>query len=374
MHRTPFPKISAFLSICTFLICSSLFGQTKTAGGEVVVTKCWSYSLGDAAGEQIASDGSRVFIGLDGGRVGALSLDGKKIWSSEFGGEIKSNILPIDGELFVVTSTVSNDAAKPGSSLLRSLSKETGITNWTLTLPDVAWHSIGGFNDAVIVVSANGAIQSVDLKNGKAKWKREINESFAVKPFFYKTRVIVGTGGKIFGISLATGEIEFMRKLPFGITALSAANGELAVGDERGNLSLFNSADKPVWTFKSGGEISNILSVGDNVLATSHDNFVYFLAGRNGGRVWKKRLAGRVAQIINIMDRYALVSSSEEYGGVLLDLTNGKVAGQIALGEDENLVSAPVVSNGLILALTNEAAYAFSLGGCSAKTKAVADE
>ena len=368
MHRTPFPKILALFLICSFSLCSSLLGQKKAAV-EVDVTKCWSYPLGDTASERIASDGSSVFLAMGGAKVEALSVDGKKIWSSEFGGAISSNILVADSGLFLVTSTISSDAVKTGGSILRSISKETGITTWTLKLPDAERHFLDSFNGAVIVVSKNGAIVSIDAKNGNVKWKREITEGFVAKPAFTGASVIVATTGKqIFGVSLATGEVDSMRKVPYVVTALNAAaNGETIEGDERGNVSALNGTDKPIWKFKTGGEISSIFAVGDHLLVTSHDNFVYFLVGRNGGRVWKKRLAGRVAQIANVMDRYALISSFEEHGAVLTFLSNGRVAGQIKLGEDETFTSPPIVSNGLIFALSNKTANAYSLNGCPVK-------
>ncbi len=375
MHGTPFPKITVLFVVCLVLLCSSLFGQ-KRANAEVDVSKCWSYPLVGVTADQIAADESSVFVGTTGAKIEALSREGKKIWSSEFGGEISSNIIASDSSLFFTTSVISDDSTKPGGSKLRWVSKETGITNSTLTLPDAARYYISVFNGAIIVVSKNGAIESVDAKSSNVKWSRQIAEGFIAEPSFTTDRVFVATTGKqIFGVLLASGEIDSIRKVPFGVTALSAgANGELVIGDERGNVSRLNGVDKPIWTFKTGGEILIIIKAADNFLVASHDNFVYFLVARNGGRVWKKRLAGRVGQIAKVNDSFALISNFEERGAVLTDLSNGKVAGRIIFSDDESLVSRPVVSNGLIFTLTNAAVYAYSLNGCpSEKTKAAAD-
>ncbi|MFN0277757.1 MAG: PQQ-binding-like beta-propeller repeat protein [Pyrinomonadaceae bacterium] len=333
------------------------------------MTKCWAYQLGDVIGQQIVSDVEHVFVGSGGGKVEALSLDGKKIWSSEFGGEITSNILAAESGLFLVTSTVSSDTTKLSDSRLRSLSKETGITNWAVTLPDAEAHFLSAFNAAVIVVSKNGAVQSIDAKQGGVKWKREIAAGFVAEPvFFSKTVTIATTGNQIFALSLATGEIESIRKSVFGVTALAIMqNDVLIAGDERGNIFSLNGVDKPMWTFKAGGQISDIFAVGDNLLAASHDNFVYFLVGRNGGRVWKLRLTGRVSDLAIGEDRYALISSFDEHKVMFVDLGNGKIAGQTVFDDDETAVQIQANPGLPMLVLTNRALNAYRLNGCSSK-------
>ena len=86
MHRTLLPKTLTLL----LLAMVSSAGQTKPSG-EVDPVKCWMYPTGETSGEMLASDGAQIFIGIDGGKVEALSPDGKKVWSSDLGGEIRSN-------------------------------------------------------------------------------------------------------------------------------------------------------------------------------------------------------------------------------------------------------------------------------------------
>ena len=376
MHRTSFPKIPIFLSFCLFLLTAAGFGQIKPAG-EVAVAKCWAYTTGDDHGMGLASDGSRVFLGLGGGRAEALSLDGKKMWSSDLGGGIVSNILALESGLFLVTSTVSTDTDKTSSSVLRSLSKETGITNWTFKLPIADRHFIGGFNGSIVIVSNSGVIQSIDAKTGAANWKREIAEGFVAEPVITRVKVLVATtGNQIFGVAMSSGEIESLRKVPFGVTSMGETSAsDLVAGDERGNLSSMTSGiEKVRWKFKSGGEISNIITFDDHLLVASHDNFVYFIASRNGGLVWKKRLSGRVSQLGNIFGEYVFVAGLEEHSAVFTDIASGKVAGQIQFGEDENLVVGPVFSSGVILLLTDKGAYLYSLNGCIANRDGGADK
>ena len=362
MHGTPFFRITILFAVCSVFLCPGTFGQKKV-DVEVDVAKCWSYSLSESSGERITADESRVFVGLEGARIEALSRDGKKIWSSEFGGEISSNIIATKDNLFLVTSAVSDENT---SSNLRWVSKDTGVTNWTVTLPDSDRHYLGLFNGEVVVVSNNGVINSINAKNGSINWARQIAERFVGEPSFAASSVTLATTAKqIFNIALKSGEVYSMQRFPYALTALVATEtGHLIVGDERGNISALNGVDKPIWTFKTGGEISKILNFDENILAASHDNFIYSLASRNGGRVWKKRLVGRVGQIARVSEDHVLISSFEESSALLFDLTNGRATGRTVFGENESLAAPPVTAKEQIFLLTNSAVYSYSLNGC----------
>jgi outer membrane protein assembly factor BamB len=370
MYRTPLPKVLILLVMCG-LVTAAAPGQIKP-GREVDAAKCWSYPI--QAGQRLATDGVLIFAASTGARVEALSLDGKKVWTTELGGELGSNLLAVENSLFLVTSAISGDGTA-GSSVLRNLSKDTGVTSWTAKLPDAS-HFLGSANGSVTVVSSSGVIHSIDPKAGAIKWKREIASGFSGKPLFAGDRLIVATtANQLFTISLGSGEIESMRKLTSGATALAVLqNGGLVVGDERGSIASLTNGERVNWSVKSGGSVSMLIAVGNDIIAISNDNFVYFLTGRNGGLVWKKRLSGRASQVATADGKYVVVSTFDEPGVLLLDLSSGRVAGRTALGADETLVSEPLASNGVILFQTNEAIESFSLNGCGKKQEAAASK
>jgi len=341
-------------------LTQGLFGQKKAL--EIDIAKKWSYPL---AGQPtaIAHYGDEIFVASGSDRIEAVSLEGKKIWSAEFGGSINSDLLATESGLFFTNTVIPSGATKPGGSKLRSVSRDTGITNWTVQIPDADGHFLGGFNGSVIVVSSSGSIQSVDAKTGAVRWQRQIAKAFAAQPSFSTTSLTVATAGKqIFTISLANGEILSMRKVPYEVTALTASNGAVAVGDARGNLAYYkNGSDKADWTFKSGGAILQIYLTGGDALVSSYDNFVYFIAGKSGSRLWKRRLSGRVPMIANVADRFGLVASEGDARAEFIDLSTGKIAGQILVGEDEHRVSRPITyTNGNVFVLTTSAVHAVS--------------
>ena len=156
-----------------------------------------------------------------------------------------------------------------------------------------------------------------------------------------------------------------MRKAELSVTALGqTGDGIRIVGDDRGNVTLFTiGSDKPYWKFKSGGAISQVFEAGDNVIAVSHDNFAYLLAGRNGSVLWKKRMPGRISSASVYGGKYVVLSSFEEHSAIILELSNGKVVGQIPLAGDET-VTAIEAPGRTIFVLSSAAAYGFSLNGC----------
>lgn len=364
MHRTPVPNIFSLLT-CLALLFAGISAQKK-ADDEIELAKCWSYPLIDSSPKQIVVDSKGVYVGIDSGGIEALSLDGKKIWFSEFGGELSSNLAAFDNYLFFTTSVFKDSAGAAHGGKLRAVSSETGITNWTVSLAAADRYFLDVAGGAITLISSSGTVQAIDTKNGSIKWFRQLAEGFVAEPSFTTDKVAVATtDSQLFSVSRTTGEIESMKKVPFRVTALGAReNGEKIIGDERGNIFRLNGGDKTVWTFRSGGAISRILIIEDNVLAVSQDNFVYFLTARSGGRVWKKRLAGRVWQVAKVTNDLVLLSSFEEPGAVLTNVSDGRIAGKIALDEGESLISPPAVSNDLIFVLTNAAAYGYSQKQC----------
>ena len=365
MHRTHLPKIC---SILLLLAAMTALGQTKSTA-EVDPAKCWSTATGEVIAESLSVGNPHVFLALSGARVDAVSLDGKKVWSTEFGGEIRSNILSAGSGVLLVTSTTSNDAAKPGEFSLRSLSAETGIPSRTIKLPPAERYYLDFSEAGLIVASSTGTIRSLETKDHSVKWTREIANGFAAVPLVVAGKIMVAsTSGQLFTVSAASGEIESMRKLPFTSTVVGqTASSWLIVGDERGNVTLFsNGSDKPYWRFKSGGAISHILEAAGGIIAVSLDNFVYFLNERNGDVVWKKRMGGRVGGIAAQGDRYIVVAGLEEHSGVLLDASTGKVSGQIQFDDDEMIVEIRSTPTGPLV-LTNAALHQYGLTGCGQK-------
>ncbi|MFN0138544.1 MAG: PQQ-binding-like beta-propeller repeat protein [Pyrinomonadaceae bacterium] len=369
MYSVRYPKTIALAFVLAITAVLPAFAQTSVDGskgsnGEVTLSKCWSFPVDD--GRTVAADATHVIVGGGGAKVEAFSVDGKKLWATELGGEIASNVLVGNGGVFLVTTSLNADSGKGGGTV-RFLSLETGITLWSVKLPDAESYSLGLGTDSVIAITSRGAIEAFDAKTGAAKWRRELAEGFVGEPRFNHTNVYVASSAKqVFTVSLVSGEIIAVKKMQFAPTAVGEITGDVFTGDERGNVTSLGRRDKANWNFKSGGKISAIVEVGGNLLAASNDNFVYLFSGRSGNIAWKKRLNERVSQIGVIGDKFALVSGYEEHGAHLIDINSGKTVGQLNLGDDEFAVARPVSSNARVFILTNGAIHGFGVGNiCS---------
>lgn len=359
-------KFSALCLAAILTIAATVAGQGKVET-EITPIRCWSYANGEMTAARLTADASQTYIGFEPASVAAIDSDGGKLWGSDFGGVISSNLLPTESAMFLVTSA-RDESGKVSDGVFRLLSRDTGITGWSLKVGDGERHFLSAYNGAVIVVSSNGSIIAVDPA-GSVKWRREIADGFVSEPLFNGTKLLVGGRGKrIFQISMATGEIESMNKSMFGVTALGETwLGGQVTGDERGNVTSYaNGSGKELWRFKTGGAISDVSNAGENLVVTSNDNFVYLIASRNGDVIWKKRLSGRAAYLAGIQNKYVIVAATDEHAATLTDIRTGKVAGQILLASDEVLVYDPVAVGDALLLLTNKSLFRYSLSTCPA--------
>lgn len=107
------------------------------AGSPVVtLKKCWEHRVEAPALNALASDNIKVFTGTGSGSIQAIGArTGDIVWTSELGGEIVSNFVLSETSLFAISNPLTAKESGTNGSILRSISKETGITNWTVRLP-----------------------------------------------------------------------------------------------------------------------------------------------------------------------------------------------------------------------------------------------
>jgi len=366
MYRRVFPRYILSLILCIYL--ATFVGRAQVrSDSQVLLTKCWTL-VTSPTGRLLALNANTAFIGSDGAKIEAVSADGKKVWSSEFGGVIISNLLAADNDLYFVTSTASDGAEKIGTSVLRSISSDTGITNWTVKLPDAVWYALYRDTGSIISVAQSGTIGAIATNDGAIKWSSRISQELVSTPAFFENTVYIATAEQeVMAVSLENGKVERTRKLPYGITALGIVKGgDLVVGDERGNLISFDgTVEKVLWKYKSGGEVSGLAFTGNHLVATSYDNFVYCLSTGRGDVEWKKRFTGRIGFAAILSDDLAAITTLNESGGVMVDLANGKAAAQFVMLDGEFVTAKPLGVGGYFYVLTNRGISAYSIDGCA---------
>lgn len=370
MRRQQFTTLASIAALFVFTYLAPLPVTPQNGGSPAVpIKKCWEYDVN--AISAIASDNALLFISRTGARIDSVSFTtGRKIWTTELGGEPVSNIAVGDSQLFLVTLTNGPDAEKTGPSVLRSLSKDTGITNWSVQLPraDAVFLGISGAN--VVFVSRGGDVAALDRKSGRVIWQRSVPEGLSTVPHFGPESVIFGTNSKeIFILSLADGSVRFNTKTQSLLTSvIRTADNQLVWGDQRGNLVSYTMDGREIrWKFKGGAQISHIATAGDDLLVTSLDNFIYRISAGNGNVLWKKRQAGRVTSAPVVASDFAVVITNGERTGQIIDPVKGKLINQLTLSDGNDFLRSPVILGDMIVFPTAAGLIAYSINGCGAK-------
>lgn len=362
MFRYTTSLLTAAILIGTSLFPVGLLAQQKV-DDTVEFSRCWAVAEPEAPFSTITTDTTTAYVGAGGAKVSAISIaTGTRLWSTELGGEIASNLSADVAGLFVVTDSVSTDAAKPKESTLRILSKETGITSKKIPLAVADSFKIGIDAGLVIVIAQTGEVYAFDAVSAEAKWTRKPTGGVTGDSFIGGGSIVIGTtDGQILRMASATGEINLTVRSAEKPTAVrSLANGDIVYGDARGNIVSVD-AD---WKFKAGAQVSGIYEVNGALLVTSFDNFVYYFNPSNGGVIWKKRMSGRIADISFASANQLLIFTYGGETGVLAELKKGKTVGQIALPQETDNVSIPDLGTGRAVFALNGTAYAFATTPC----------
>ena len=332
----------------------------------VEFSKCWTYAEAETGFSVIATDATTAYLSSAQAKIAAVSINsGVKLWSSELGGEIASNLTVGDAGIFVVTNSVSNDTTKPIESTLRTLSKETGITSKSTLLAAADSFKIAIDSSSVVIVSKSGDVYAFDSTTAAQKWVRKPTGGVAGEAYVGGGSIVIGTtDGKLLRLNSSTGEIDLTVGASSTPTVVrNTVDGQIVYGDSRGNVVAVDAR----WKFRSGAQISSIFEFNGGLIVTSFDNFIYCLTRDNGGVVWKKRMAGRIADMSFTSANTALIFT---YGGdvaILAELKKGKTIGQIPLSQPSETVNIPDLTTENAIFISNGSIYSFATKPCNSE-------
>jgi outer membrane protein assembly factor BamB len=315
-----------------------------------------------------------LYFAAAGGRVTAIdTATGTPAWNADLGGSVVSNLLVRDSDLVAVTAAV---AAKSGdvSPHVRSLSKVTGIVNWTAPVVPADRYFLGSVGNDVGVVSSTGVSDLLEAGSGKSVWRTKALGTLASNPRIDSSTFIVSvTPGKTYILTASRGSITgSFATIVNEVTHAKVGDRRLVSGDARGNLE---SRELPGgsrrWKFKAGAKWIQVAETKYGIAAFSADNFVYMLSPERGSVIWKRRLPGRISGIPAFSDSYTIAASSGENSAYVIELKSGRIVNQINLGENGSFSESPVVvSEDSVAALTNSGIALWSFGPCNGNKKA----
>jgi outer membrane protein assembly factor BamB len=362
-----------FLLSGSFVSAQQSLAQ-KVTDDVAVSTRCWDFPTESAPQSGLAGDAANVYFAAAGGKVTAIETStGQAVWNAELGGQVISNLLVHRSNIIAVTSTVESPG-KPRTASLRSVSKATGIVDWTIAIDPSNKYFLGISPNGIIAVSESGRVELHNTQDGTSIWKRSDLDELAAEPHFYtKYAIIPVRSGKTYTLSAVDGSsLSIMDTMPNIESQDRVSDKWIISGDDRGNLVANNvMSGKRQWTFKAGAKWSYIAGTKYGVAAISADNFVYMLSADRGNVIWKKRLPGRISGSPALSESYAIIASYGEDKAYMIDLKSGRIMNQIPLGENRSLVESPImIAEDSIAAATNSGISLWRFGTCGENKKA----
>jgi len=392
-----FPKNENIQSIRTSV-------ETTTVDFTTPFKNCWNISDSKILSNKIASDNTgSLVVSFLSGKISLINtintFSGEKIWESDLGGEIISvpyieneNIYVITKPTFnlntVGTGDIANDT-RANYLTLRSLNKESGITNWQTKIltgnisgSESGWELLHIFKSSLLVFNNKGTISAFNTDNGEPLWSIENKILFLTSPFFVDDRAIfAASDGQIIFVSLLDGSIikrVYADDERYTAIYYDKERENVILGGQKGDILLINIRDvgigdkpekkkkaKVKWKFRNGAEVTDISLTTKGILASSLDNFIYLISDDNGELIWKRRLNGRISAKPLVLDDYAVVTTVAEPVASIIDLDNGRLVNKITLTNDNFFIERPILIEKKLMLTTQQGVFAFSSGECS---------
>ena len=352
----------------TAIVCLSiLFGSSRITSGlaqgaPIVPTKaCWTYKTEESV-VSVDADLSKVYVAKDHARLEALSASGgERVWSTDLGGEVVSNLVAGNNQVFLVTQ---NDS---GGRVVRSVSSATGITNWTSNLGGSGSLFLGIVGKLLIAASSDGKIAAFETADGMKRWLKDLGSRLSANPLYYSGDLLVGTIDKRIRIfSPADGNEKLNIPTSGEPTALSADGEDIYWGDARGNLFAYNiEAEDYRWQLKYGGRITGIVNAEDGLIFASADNFIYMVSDRYGNLRWKRRLNNRISELTMWTPDYLLVLDASGENVDVVDQKKGRLISQISPPSQQQFTLLPGASGDHAMLVTPVSISSYRAGGCT---------
>jgi len=327
------------------------------------LTLKWRYSSDQTSNFTPATDTATVFVPLADGTLVALDArDGQLRWKSEPGGDFSA--APAVDERAVYVATQYEGADKTAHrGILRALSKETGITLWMRTLSAPLRGGLVVDGPSVFGGVANGSAYAFDKLNGRTIWVNQYSDEFDGQPALTDDRVYLGTlSGWLLALDRKNGDFIWRYRTRGAIRGpIAVANGIVVFGSSDGSVyACRERRGEHLWKHRTGASVEAVVAIEDRVLASSLDNYAYFLSLKNGDVHWRQLLPGRIrARPVTASDG-ALFAPLSNDTAIVLSLKNGKPLNSLQLSEENNSSAAPIITSDRVVLTTPHAVMAFA--------------
>lgn len=298
----------------------------------------WSTTIAPGLDGRPEFDGTRAFVPLSGGKLGAYDLlAGTELWTVEQPPPVA--MTAADGRVFHFAA-----------DRLTALDAETGRTLWQIPLeapPTAPPVSSAGW----LVVGSGRTITAIRAEDGMVLWVQTVAGTVVRAPAILGSRVHVALDeGRLVSLFIQNGTQVWERRLGGSPQPILAFGERLYVGAADNYFYCVRALDGEIlWRWRTGADIVGA-AVHDEVRVyfVSMDNVLRALDAGTGSQRWKKPLPLRpTGGPILVNDVLLLAGLGSSVLG--FQLKDGASAGEFDAG---GLLAAPthVVSNATLLA------------------------
>ncbi len=216
---------------------------------------------------------------------------------------------------------------------------------WTFKAEDEIRGKSAVADDTTLYVGVyDNNIYALDLKSGEFQWKYPTEGGIAVKPFFYKDRLIFGsedriayaisTGGRLIWTCPTEGRIRSSAIVEFDHAFFGSDDNRLyAVNAQTGRV---------IWRYETMGPIRSSPTLGDElVFVGSEDSHVHAVDLSTGASKWKFRANRGITSSPVLYNKELLVVGSSDWNIYGIDAKTGYSAWRIRTGNA--VISSPVL-------------------------------
>ncbi len=359
----PLRPLEIIVALALMAVCSLSVSGQKGNGQVEPFVRCGFYIIDLNESVSISHDGDSFYAAEPDGVVRAISSrDGSTQWTAELGGAIASNIVTDDVRVFVISTAITEDPDSTRPAYLRALNKTTGITQFVVNLPAGDRPALA-MSGNTLIVSERTTVKAYSAIDGTPVWSssRDAEE----ESFLFTDGGWAATSGNavtILEVSTGTEASRFESEHP--VSAVAFSKDRTFVGDNNGNV-VSVSGGSAHWRFKTGGRVSSLIATSAGLVAASHDNFVYLLSSDNGKVMWRRRMPGRIADGISVVDSQLLVRVIGDGRLFIVGTDDGKIVDQIDIEGGISVNGSPLVTtSGSVVVPTPEGLLVYGRRPC----------
>ncbi len=308
--------------------------------------------------------GESLYLENSAGVVTSVLLtNGQLLWSSDLGGVLSSSMVADERAVYVASESVSVNSTEP-QGVITALGKTSGITIWSQTLTSPIQDRLLMREKFIFGATKDGRIYSFNSETGAMAWSQKYPHIFTEGIILNNQNLIVSASdGSIISIDCRTGKQVWRYRTQESLrVTVAAAGARVFVGSANGYVTALEVSANGIivkWRRRVGTSVMGLAHSLQGVVAITGDNFVQLLAHRQGARLWKRRMPGRVWPRPLIETRTALFATLGGDACIVLSLDSGKQVNFVSVGEGNDILATPVLTPKALIIPTRRGLMAF---------------